>query len=531
MSNDRDNVVRKSHPSLARPVYFVAHLWLRRDAGLPAVRVRAFRAAACTLALVVAAVTGQAVGAETLCAGNPVPAIAASQHVGTFDGKPVRYSVTVRPNVVHERNSNQWATLVTISYVREDVQTPARLRPVIFAFNGGPGAASTSLNFGGFGPVLKEGHGSKATFKSNSYSLLDVTDLVYIDPVGTGFSRPCDKNNSYWYAQDVDADSVFDVIRSWLARRGRLGSPVFLFGESYGTMRVATMLQRAGKTQITGIILDGLYVPRQDASIETYITDFPTMAAAAWFHKKVDRGSSSVEQWFNHAVEFANTTYVTALVPGAALDAVTQKRVATEMSKLIGIPEMSIEADHLRVSKRDFMFSLLKDARERTGMLDTRVVAPLKPGEQGGIDDPALGVVKNYSGRRPITPAEIGPVADAAVGNYIHDALGFKATPPYYSINFTANSKWKYDSDLSNSVSQIGAYIKAHPHLRVMDIQGIYDLTTPAYSALYALRQNAYVFHNLDKFVLVPGPHAAYEDDGANLKVVSDAVRSFVNVQ
>lgn len=484
------------------------------------------------LALLFAAGMAQGRAAEPMCAGEPVPAVAVTHHTGTFNGQSVHYAATVRANIVRDATGHGRATLVTISYVREGLEPSNRLRPVIFAFNGGPGAAAVSLNFLGFGPVVRAGSGTSATFSDNPYSLLDRADLVYVDPVGTGFSRPCDPESTYWYSQATDASSVLDVMQRWLKRNDREQSPVFLFGESYGTVRVGTILNDADKMRFTGVILDGLYVPRKDTSIVTYLTELPTMAAAAWYHGKIDRGHYTVEQWFKRAVKFANTTYITALVQGAALTPVVRKSVASQLSRFIGLPESLVESSNLRISKKAFMFSLLKGESKRTGMLDTRVVAPMRKGEQGGIDDPALGVVpEDYTGSRPITPADIGPVTDSAVGAYIRKSLQFPVSLKYYSINFSVNSEWKYDKAVDDSVAAIGRYIQSHPKLRVMVVQGIYDLTTPAYSALYSLRQDSRVYHNLSAFVLVPGPHAAYVGSHENLKMVSDAIRSFIDAR
>lgn len=463
---------------------------------------------------------------------DPPPARSAvTHHVGTFNGKIVHYTAWVQDNHVLDEQENPGATVITIAYTRDEVKNPKQ-RPIIFAFNGGPGAASAILNYQAIGPVRLVGQvaGKRSTghFENNPYSLLDAADLVFIDPVGTGFSRVfSDSNEEYWYSGKTDAVSVISAIKHWLKDHDREGSPLYLLGESYGTWRVGFMLQNSSDLSFQGVILVGLYVP-VEGSVMPYVTALPTMAAGAWYHHKIDRNGRTVGQVFNETIQFARTDYVSALMQSVKLDPASRKRIAEHMSKLIGLPASFIEEHHLRIDENTYMFNLMGDPHVRTGKLDVRVTGPLGPNERGGLDDPALAVVASESATAPApTPFSVGPVENPRVGSYIKNKLDFPAEQSYYTINFLVNGKWRREKCGFNPVRAIGAYASKHPSMRIMWAQGMYDLSTPAYQALYALNQNWIVSKRLTTKLILPGPHSVYEGD-ENLRAFTAALRKFV---
>src|SRR5690625_3495724 len=334
--------------------------------------------------LVILAVAFCAVGIKASYAGLPAARSAVTQHVGTFNGTTIHYTAWVEDNFVSAPSGRSGASVITVAYTRDGVKNVGA-RPVIFAFNGGPGAASAILNFTAIGPVRlvgrKDGERDSGQFESSPDSVLDMADLVFIDPVSTGFSRAFPGVASkYWYSGKTDALSVAHAIKHWLKVHHRGDSPLYLLGESYGTWRVGFLLQDSEGLSFDGIILIGLFVPTTGGVIP-YVTSLPTMAAGAWYHKQIDRNGRSVEEVFHDAARFAVTDYVTALMQGASLPSKARKETAEKMARLIGLPVGLILKHHLRISKNTYMFNLLKNPHKRTGQLDVRVVGELGPNE------------------------------------------------------------------------------------------------------------------------------------------------------
>jgi carboxypeptidase C (cathepsin A) len=477
-----------------------------------------------------------ALSSASWAAAVPVPRSAVTHHLGEFHGVRVRYTAWVEDNFVDDSHGKPGASIITVAYTRDGVGDVAH-RPVIFAFNGGPGAAGSMLNFSGIGPVrlvkpkgaepgVLPGLPQSGRYQDNPDSLIDAADLVFIDPVSTGFSRAfAGERPTQWYSNATDAASVTQAIEDWLARHHRWGSPRYLVGESYGTDRAATMLARNKRLRFRGVVLIALAVPSEGRLIP-YVTSLPTMAAGAWYHRKIDRGGRTVEQVFDAAGQFARTDYLTALFRGSSLSEAERARIAQHLSRLIGLPARLIETKDLRIEKNIYMFNLLKDQHLRTGLLDVRVTGPLIANGQGAIDDPALGALpKKLLGSKHLTAASMGILKNPMIGGYLKHELHFATSEQYYSINFIANSKWKYDADF-DPVAAVGAAMKAQPALRLMWVQGLYDLTCPADLARYTIDQDGIPANRLTA-LLLPGPHSAYTT-AETLPLFATALRRFV---
>ncbi len=463
---------------------------------------------------------------------QPTPRVAVTKHVGRFNGQTVPYTATVAETFLHDAAGAPTASVITIAYTRDDVSDPSK-RPVLFAFNGGPGASSSPTHTQALGPMVRGdanmGDRTSPGFHENQTSPLDAIDLVFIDPVGTGFSRPLPGANAKpYYSVTGDALEVKGIIADWLKEHHRQASPRYMLGESYGTNRAAAIVKNGKDLPFDGVLLVALAanVPGREMP---FVSSLPTMAAGAWSHKKIDRKGRTVEQVFNEALTFARTDYVTALIKGSSLPAPEKHRIAVRMSSLIGLPVDLIEKDNLRISKNDYMFNLLKDQGLRTGLLDVTVTGPLEPGQDGGIDDPALGVVPKRGAGAPAgpppTPDQIGPVPSPAVGAYITNALKFPSTDTYIGVNFSVNAQWNYENR-SNDFEALAAAMRANPKLRLFWAGGYYDLTTPAYAAHYTLDQVGVPPSQLTANYF-PGPHGVYAGE-ANLKRFNEAVRAFV---
>jgi carboxypeptidase C (cathepsin A) len=464
-------------------------------------------------------------------AGLPALQVAVTKHAGVFNGQKLTYTATVAEYLVPGGDGKPGAKIVTIAYAR-DAKSPVQ-RPVMFIYNGGPGASSSPLHMNGLGPMRKvaasEASKEGPAFRDNPYSPLDAFDLVFIDPVGTGFSRPIgDSDTKAWYSRSGDAQAVGSVIKQWLKANQREASPRYMTGESYGTTRAAMILKVVPDLKFDGVALVAL-VGDTGGREMPYVASLPTMAAGAWYHQRIDRKGRTVQQVFDEALAFARGDYVTALIQGSSLPAAERRRVAERMSQLTGLPVELIESRNLRLSRNDFMFNLLKDQSLRTGLLDVRVTGPLEPGQDGAIDDPALGVAPKRAPGTPAgpppSPMSIGAIPSPTIGRYMTENLKFKSDEPYYTLNFKVNAAWNYE-DRKDVNPAIGAAMKADPNLRLFWAGGLYDLTTPAYAAHYTLDQ---VDVPVDRLTAIyfDGPHGVYEGDD-NLAKFTTALKAFV---
>lgn len=463
---------------------------------------------------------------------EPAPRVAVTRHAGTFNGEALRYTATVAETLLRSTDGRPAAFATTIAYVRDGVKDRAS-RPVLFLFNGGPGASSSPLHMNALGPYRRTPappeDRNAGGWAPNPVSPLDVADLVFIDPVGTGFSRALPGADAKaFYSNLGDARSVKTVIEAWLKANGRESSPRYLVGESYGTIRAATLVSIAQNLPFDGVLLIALASETPGREMP-YVVALPTMAAGAWRHGRIERAGRTVDDVFDEAVRFARTEYVSALIQGGSLPPAEKRRIAERMSALIGLPADLIEQKNLRLSKNDWMFNILKDQGLRTGLLDVTVTAPLEPGQDGAIDDPALGVVpKRAAGAAPApppSPAAIGPVSSPVVGRYLTQVLKYPSTEPYYGVNFAVNAAWAHDRN-AQPFDALGAAMQANPKLRLFWAAGYYDLTTPAYAARYTLDQAGVPAGQLTAAYFA-GPHGVYDGE-ANLARFNAAVRDFI---
>ena len=494
--------------------------------------VRGVVALGLALSLLSAASPAAAQGPSAMPSARPAaPRVAVTRHAGVFNGQSLRYTATVAETFVADASGQPAAAVVTIAYVRDGVKDRTR-RPVVFAFNGGPGASSSPLHMSALGPVIRPkaapGDRSGGGWVANPASPLDAADLVFIDPVGAGFSRPFPGADTKGFSSvSGDAQAVKAVIQAWLKAHGREASPRFLAGESYGTTRAATIVKISPDLPFDGVLLIAMSSDTPGREMP-YVVALPSMAAGAWHHGKIDRAGRSVDQVFAEAARFARTDYVSALIQGSSLPPAERRAIAGRMSALVGLPADFIEARNLRISKNDWMFNILKDRTLRTGLLDMTVTAPLEPGQDGAIDDPALGVTpRRAPGAPPApppSPAAIGPVPSPVVGRYLTEVLKFPSAEPYYGVNFSVNAQWNYEGR-SNPYEALAAAMRSDPRLRLFWAAGYYDLTTPAYAGRYTLDQVGVPADQLTAAYFA-GPHGVY-DHPENLARFTQAVRDF----
>ena len=465
---------------------------------------------------------------------DPVPTVAGpligpvtSAHRIAIDGVEIPYRALFREYPLAAEDGRVLATISATAYLRTDVADAAS-RPVFFFFNGGPGASSSPLHFQAFGPRLR-GEGD-APFRDNPSSPLDVADLVFVDPVGTGFSRilPDGDGAPYWGPLG-DAGAVLSLIRRWLADNDRAGSPVFIAGESYGGFRLATMMRDAGDLNLAGLMfispmLDASGLAGADDRDQGHVFRLPSMAIAAWHHEAVDRRGLSAEAFFEEAARFAESDYLVALQQGSALPGGERDRIAARMAAYIGLPAERIAAANLRIGNDAFVQELLAGRGQLVGRLDARVAAPVRPPARedrpAAANDPSLGLgATNVIRSAPITA-------------YMRDELGVSPGRDYVSLTLDVNFRWNWAEPARdraayyNPLRNVAALMDAKPALRMMVVGGLYDLATPVTAARYAVRHSAIPPERV-AFLILPAGHSPF-DTAETRGRFAEGLRGFV---
>jgi len=381
---------------------------------------------------------------------------------------------------------------------KEDVH-----RPITFLFNGGPGSSTVWLHMGAFGPkrVLTpdDKHAAAAPYRivDNEYSLLDASDLVFIDAPGTGFGhlRGADKEKAF-YGVDQDAHAFANFIVEFLSRHGRWNSPKYLFGESYGTTRaavLANLLQSEKTLDLNGVVLlsqilnfaDSADEPQFDPGVDLpYVLALPTYAATAWYHHKLPNQGAELEPLLREVETFALTEYAQALAAGAMLAPDRRTAIAAKMSAYTGLGADYIERANLRVNGGEFEKTLL-GSDVTTGRLDTRFSGPtLDPLSKEADYDPQS--------------AAISSAYVSAFNDYVRGSLKFGEAKTYKPIIDLWKS-WDYQHQPpgathklpgpANVMTDLAVAMKRNPTLKVQLNGGYYDLATPYFAAVYELHQ------------------------------------------
>jgi len=453
----------------------------------------------------------------------------------------VNYRITWSSLILDDDSGTPAATISATSYVRTGVANSAG-RPVLFAFNGGPGASSTPLHFNLLGPRRRVDEQPGQQLKphpwvDNAESLLDVVDLVLIDPVGTGFSRELSAGSGrrFWNVA-ADGEATLKFIRSWLSRHARTGSPVFVAGESYGGTRVAQMAQDMGDLNVAGLILIS---PALDygagmgvGNDQPYIFDLPTMAVTALVHGRIDARGRTVEQVWNDVRGFAQTEYAAALQQGSALSADERGKLSHQIAAMIGLAPELVETANLRVDSQLFLESLVPG--QIVGRIDTRVAAP-KPAKRSdpsrppAADDPALGMLGTN-----IKKSEFAR-------NYLKDQAGLATNLDYYALRLDLALGWDWFGSVPKNMGRedilpfrvyynltpnIAALMNKRPAAKVLLIGGYFDLATPLLGPRYALTHSGVPMERVTMLALSSG-HTPFGED-QNRKSVSAALHRFV---
>lgn len=406
-----------------------------------------------------------------------------------IDGKDIDYASTVGKMILKNKKGEPRASIFYTSYTRENIADVSK-RPVMFAFNGGPGSSAVWLHLGILGPRILDlpGDGTQpvtppARLVDNDQSILDICDLVFIDPVTTGYSRAAGKTEEKeFHGLSEDIESVGDFIRMWITHNNRWSSPKYLCGESYGGIRAAGLadhLQERYGMSLNGVImlsslLDFRTLMPSQGSQLSYQVFLPTFATTALYHGKIKGERDAVYQ---AAKEFAYGKYTLALLKGNEIADEEIEEIASKLSELTGISADVWKKHQLCLEPSVFRAELLRKEGKVIGRFDARVAWDITdPASKSAEYDPSYSLAY--------------PAFSTAMLAYLGDELGWKEDQPY-EILTSEVSPWKFSSDnrIVNLTGDLAKALRDNPKLRVLVMGAHTDLATPPEGVSYSFRQ------------------------------------------
>jgi len=420
------------------------------------------------------------------------------------------------------------AEIFFISYMLDDAGDLSK-RPLLFSFNGGPGSASIWLHLGAIGPqrVRMEAEGwmprPPYTLEPNEHTWLDSADVVFVDPVGTGFSRAAkeDLDKKFWNVTG-DIESMGEFIRLFLTRYKRWTSPLFLVGESYGTTRVAGL---AGHLVEKGIAFNGVilistaialrpifFEEGDDLPFQLFV---PTYAAAAWYHKKLspDLQGRELRDFLDEVEAWSGGEYTVALLKGDRLSDAERQSIARNLARYTGLDQSYVLGSNLRIDIMRFCKELLRPEKRSVGRLDARFK---------GIE--AIGV--NEMPEFDVSLVAIKPPYTAMFNNYAATELGVQTDLTYIALNDAIEPKWEWEKGkLPNTGEALRSAIAKNPYMKVFVGQGYYDLATPHFATEYMINHmnvDAEVRQNIS-MAYYPAGHMFYLDVASLAQLKNDA--------
>lgn len=460
-------------------------------------------------------------------------------HQGIFGGKNIRYKATAKETYLKNDKGEAVASIWSVAYTQEGTTDQSK-RPVTFVFNGGPGSASIWLHMGMFGPKMvkvdsdakKDDGAAPYTLLDNKETILDVSDLVFIDPVGTGYSRVVGngKVEDYWGLKE-DATSIAKFMRTWVTENKRWISPKYIAGESFGTTRaaaVANALERDGQTMdLNGLILISQALDYTGSTsihdnITSYLTYLPSMAATAWYHKKAGQGKT-LEAFIEECRKFTYDVYAPALYRGNLLSTAEQNALAERLAYFIGLDKNYILRSNLTVLMHRFQKQLLADQGLAIGRLDGRFMGDEADKVSEGPD---LGDPSDY---------QIAGAYTAALNHYLASSLRVDMDRPYLTSNDEVGEKWRWrpvpdgqywEPMPVNVARQLGETMRRNTAMKVLVASGYYDLICPFFDTEYTFARNGIVKERVTKTYYEAG-HMMYLHEPDRLKLAVD-VRKFL---
>lgn len=419
----------------------------------------------------------------------------------TVEGHRIDYTATAGTIILRNALGKPTGSMFYVAYAKSGVKN-AGSRPVTFFYNGGPGSSSVWLHMGAFGPwrVVTNDHSPTpaAPYKmvNNDYSLLDVTDEVFIDAIGTGYSQIIGKDEGGvgtpkdFDGIDEDVASYAQFITRYLSKNDRWNSPKYIYGESYGTLRSAALvdyMEERDDTDINGVILQSTVLTHltnrfwanNDVPYEVFL---PTYAATAWYHHRLPNQPAQLEPLLQQVEQFALNDYAEALNAGNALSPDQFSAIAQKLHEYTGLSTAFIEKANLRVTDQEFFHELLADQDETVGRLDSRFSGPsMDPLSQGAFYDPQA--------------AAISSAYAAAFNAYAHDTLKFASDRMYllearvYPWNLTHVDPLTHrpQDGFASVAVDLAQAMKHDPNLQILAQNGYYDVATPYFGTVYIM--------------------------------------------
>lgn len=459
-----------------------------------------------------------------------------TRHEIKVGSKTLRYTATVGMMPIKNREGETEARMFFMSYTLDN---PSRSqRPLTFAFNGGPGSASVWLHLGAIGPkrVRMNADGTMPAppfdLVDNEHTWLAQSDLVFIDPVGTGYSRAARPDlGQKFFSLNGDIESVGEFIRLYLSRYERWTSPLFLSGESYGTTRASAL---SGYLIDRGIAFNGIILISTIMNFETtnfaagndlpYALFLPSYAATAWYHKKLpaDLQSRPVQQIVSEVEQWAGGDYSQALAKGDLLTAQERQEIVNKLSRYTGLDARFIDNANLRVSLNLFRKELLRGEKRSIGRLDARF-----KGYDASIatDSPDFDA----------SEAAIRPPYTSTFNSYVRTELGYKSDLEYYILGggFTSPWNWNTNNGYVDTSTALRNALAKNPYLKIFVAMGYYDMATPYFAAHYTLHHislDPALLKNISTGYYEAG-HMMYIDEKSLTKLTTDVDKFMQDAQ
>jgi len=472
-----------------------------------------------------------------------------TNHSVSINGRSYAYKASAGTLTIRDDKDVPDASVFYVAYTVGDGKESEK-RPVTFFYNGGPGSASLWLHMGSFGPVRVATSSPEATapapyqVSGNADSLLDKSDLVFIDAIGTGYShglpkdkegKPAEKDkddnpNKRFWGTDQDIEAFGRFIVRYITVNQRWNSPKFLFGESYGTPRsagLARYLENHGVALNGVVLLSSIlnYASRMPGLDNDYVNLLPTFAAIAWYHNKVPNKPASLEPFVDEVRGFSRGEYSVALAKGQDLSPAERDAIAQKLSRYIGLSPQYLKDANLRVSQPRFRKELLRDQRRTLGRFDGRFE---------GIDADAAGESPEFD---PSSTAISGAFF-SAINDYLTRELKYPSEIPYRMNAGAAIGEWDWRHAISGStrkvqlpamVGDLSEAMRTNPHLKVLSANGWYDLATPFFATEYDLAHldiDPSLRKNLS-FSYYPSGHMVYLNLDALKQMKSDLAKFY----
>jgi len=467
------------------------------------------------------------------------PAVFKTEKSGRFGGEKIDYETIAGDTFIYSKDGKPTATFFSYQYLKKSVSDP-RTRPVTFVFNGGPGSASMWLHMGVFGPKRviipsdpADDGAPPYNVVNNPETILDVTDLVFIDPVGTGLSRALGSEDprKHWGVLE-DAKSVAEFIRQWVENNNRWNSPKFVAGESYGTVRASVLADELTNKHNIGLngimlisaVLDYQNSRIQDGSIMSYVSFLPSFAATAWYHNKLPNKPQNLEKFLAEVRTFAAGDYAKALIAGNRLSEAEKTALIDKLHAYTGLKKSYLRATNMRVHVFRFFKELMRDEGKVVGRIDSRYLGE-EPEAAGEFfeADPFI-----FSASNAFT---------VAINDHIRNFMDVDLKARRYNTSASTEKYWSWNWNVwgkklpnggrfVNVIPYLGKAMRRNNDMHVLVTSGYYDFATPFFGAENALAELDIVKDRVH-YTYYEAGHMMYVHEPSRIKFLND-IRSFI---